>query len=156
VWLWCVRTGTGLKRRLLVWCERLSCSSESVVVTCIIVRVVEQWRVWPKAWQQMHAQVREQQALLCKRDAAGMAAGWVCCSGGRPGGHSGSQKRWLAATLLWVAKATQRFSALTHHQSTTTAYITNAFFNSSAHYRPVPKRVAPSAILNSYVLCYHP
>ena len=27
-------------------------------------------RVWPKAWQQMHAQV-EQQALLCKRDAAG-------------------------------------------------------------------------------------
>jgi hypothetical protein len=50
VWLWCVRTGTGLKRRLLVWCERLSCLSESVVVTCIIVRVVEeQWRVWPKA-----------------------------------------------------------------------------------------------------------
>ena len=48
----------------------MSCSSESVVVTCIIVRVVEQWRVWPKAWQQMHAQV-EQQALLCKRDAAG-------------------------------------------------------------------------------------
>jgi hypothetical protein len=39
-----VRTATLLMRRLLVWCERLSCSS-GLVVVMYIVRVVEElWR----------------------------------------------------------------------------------------------------------------
>ena len=46
-----VRTATLLMRRLLVWCERFSCSSELVVVM-----VEELWRaareLRSKAWQQ--------------------------------------------------------------------------------------------------------
>ena len=39
-----VRTATLLMRRLLVWCERLSCSSELVVVMCIVRGLEELWR----------------------------------------------------------------------------------------------------------------
>ena len=38
------RTATLLMRRLLVWCERLSCSSELVVVMYIVRVVEELWR----------------------------------------------------------------------------------------------------------------
>ena len=39
-----VRTATLLMRRLLVWCERFSCSSELVVVICIVRGRGAVWR----------------------------------------------------------------------------------------------------------------
>ena len=61
-----VRTATLLMRRLLVWCERLSCSSELVVVMYIVRVVEELWRAAVESLATDH-EARAHRCDTCER-----------------------------------------------------------------------------------------
>jgi hypothetical protein len=82
-----VRTATLLMRRLLVWCERLSCSSELVVVMCILRVVEELWRA-------------AVESLATDHEARAHRCGYVREMRGRGAPKRQARRSWLRSLMM--------------------------------------------------------